>query len=106
VVGPTVDFVADLGAGLREKQFCAGGEDSEEAERVALSEELIAGEALPTNVVTTYESERALVALRNQFADGRQFRVALQHSGVSQRTLRRALAEAIRGEAWIENQIA
>jgi parvulin-like peptidyl-prolyl isomerase len=47
-----------------------------------------------------------LVALRNQFADDRQFRVALQHSGVSQRTLRRALAEAIRGEAWIENQIA
>ena len=34
------------------------------------------------------------------------FASALQHSGVSQRTLRRALAEAIRGEAWIENQIA
>src|SRR5437763_14464139 len=66
---------------------------------------MIAVEALPTNVVTTYESERALVALRNQFADDRQFRVALQHSGVSERTLRRALAEAIRGEAWIENQI-
>jgi parvulin-like peptidyl-prolyl isomerase len=99
-------FEADLGARLREKQFCAGREDSDEAERVALREELIAGEALPTNAVTTNESERALVALRNQFADDRQFRVALQHSGVSQRTLRRALAEAIRGEAWIENQIA
>ena len=95
-----------FGARLREKQFCAGREDSDEAERVALREELIAGEALPTNAVTTNESERALVALRNQFADDRQFRVALQHSGVSQRTLRRALAEAIRGEAWIENQIA
>jgi hypothetical protein len=44
--------------------------------------------------------------LRNQFADDRQFRVALQHSGVSQRALRRALAGAIRGEAWIENHIA
>ena len=64
-------------------------------------EELIAGEALPTNAVTTNESERALVAWRNQFADDRQFRIALQHSGVSQRTLRRTLAEAIRGEAWI-----
>ena len=99
-------FEVDLGARLREKQFCAGREDSDEAERVALREELIAGEALPTNAVTTNESERALVALRNQFADDRQFRVALQHSGVSQRTLRRALAGAIRGEAWIENQIA
>ncbi len=106
VVGQRGVFEADLGARLREKQFCAGREDSDEAERVALREELIAGEALPTNAVTTNESERALVALRNQFADDRQFRVALQHSGVSQRTLRRALAEAIRGEAWIENQIA
>ena len=98
-------FEADLRARLREKQFCAGREDSNEDERVALREELIAGEALPTNAVTTNESE-ALVALRSQFADDRQFRVALQHSGVSERTLRRALAEAIRGEAWIENQIA
>ena len=106
LVGQRGVFEADLGARLREKQFCAGREDSDEAERVALREELIAGEALPTNAVTTNESERALVALRNQFADDRQFRVALQHSGVSQRTLRRALAEAIRGEAWIENQIA
>src|SRR5437870_1584024 len=99
-------FEADLRARLREKQFCAGREDSNEDERVALREELIAGEALPTNAVTTNESERALVALRNQFADDRQFRVALQHSGVLQRTLRRALAGVIRGEAWIENQIA
>jgi len=99
-------FEADLGARLREKQFCAGREDSDEAERVALREELIAGEALPTNAVTTNESERALVALRNQFADDRQFGTALQHSGVSERTLRQALAEAIRGETWIENQIA
>ena len=100
LVGQRGVFEADLGARLREKQFCAGREDSDEAERVALREELIAGEALPTNAVTTNESERALVALRNQFADDRQFRVALQHSGVSQRTLRRALAETIRGEAW------
>jgi parvulin-like peptidyl-prolyl isomerase len=106
LVGQSGVFEADLGARLREKQFCAGREDSDEAERVALREELIAGEALPTNAVTTNKSERALVALRNQFVDDRQFRVALQHSGVSQRTLRRALAEAIRGEAWIENQIA
>jgi len=98
LVGQRGVFEADLGARLREKQFCAGREDSDEAERVALREELIAGEALPTNAVTTNESERALVALRNQFADDRQFRVALQHSGVSQRNLRRALAEAIRGE--------
>ena len=105
VVGQRGVFEADLGARLREKQFCAGREDSDEAERVALREELIAGEALPTNAVTTNESE-ALVALRSQFADDRQFRVALQRSGLSQRTLRRALAEAVRGEAWIENQIA
>jgi AraC-like DNA-binding protein len=99
-------FEADLAARLREKQFCAGREDSDEAERVALREELIASEALPTNPVTTSDSDPAFVALRNQFADDRQFRATLQRSGVSQRTLKRALAEAIRGEAWIENQIA
>src|SRR6266550_1954000 len=99
-------FEADVRARLREKQFCAGREDFDEAERVALREELIAGEALPTNAVTTNESEQAWVTLRNQFADDRQFRAALQRSGVSQRTLRRALAETIRGEAWLENQIA
>lgn len=106
LVGQSGVFEADLRARLREKQFCAGREDSYEAERAALREELIAGETLPTNAVTTNESERALVALRNQFADDRQFHAALQHSGVSERTLRRALAEAIGGEAWIENQIA
>jgi parvulin-like peptidyl-prolyl isomerase len=99
-------FEADLGARLREKQFCAGREDSDEAERVALREELIASEALPTNAVATRDSDPILVALRNQFADDRQFRAALQRSGLSQRTLRRALAETIRGENWIESQIA
>ena len=99
-------FEADLGARLREKQFCAGREDSDEAERVALREELIASEALPTNAVTMSDLDPALVALRNQFVDDRQFRATLYRSGVSQRTLRRALAEAIRGEEWIENEIA
>src|SRR5438477_6577989 len=99
-------FEADLRARLRQKQFCAGREDSNEAERVALRDELIASEALPTNSGTTNEPERALVALRNQFADERQFRATLQRSRVSQRTLGRALAKAIRGEDWIENQIA
>src|SRR5438445_9133850 len=99
-------FEADLGARLREKQFCAGRKDSDEAERVALRDELIASEALPTNAVTTRDSDPALVALRNQFADDRRFRATLQRSGVSQRTLRRAVAQAIGGEAWIENQIA
>jgi PPIC-type PPIASE domain len=98
-------FEADLAARLREKQFCAGKEDSDEAERVALREELIASEAVPTNAVATRDSDPTLVALRNQFADDRQFRAALQRSGVSQRTLRRALAETIRGEDWIESQI-
>jgi len=99
-------FEADLRARLRQQQFCAGREDSDEAERVALRDELIASEALPRNSGTTNESERALVALRNQFADERQFRATLQRSRVSQRTLGRALAKAIRGEDWIENQIA
>jgi parvulin-like peptidyl-prolyl isomerase len=67
---------------------------------------LIAHEALPTNAVKSDDSERALVTLQHQFADDRQFRAALHRSGVSPRTLRRALAEAIRGEEWIENQIA
>jgi peptidyl-prolyl cis-trans isomerase C len=98
-------FQADLAARLREKQFCAGREDSDEAERVALREELIASEAVPTNAVATRDSDPTLVALRNQFADDHQFRAALQRSGVSQRTLRRALAETIRGEDWIESQI-
>src|SRR5438067_13548105 len=101
VVGQRGVFEADLGARLREKQFCAGREDSDEAERVALREELIAGEALPTNAVTTNESERALVALRKQFADDRQFRLALQHSGLAQRARRLAVAEAAPGEAWV-----
>jgi hypothetical protein len=99
-------FEAELGARLREKQFCAGRENSDEAERVALREDLIAGKALPTNALTTSDAEPALIALRNQFADDRQFRATLQRSGVSQRTLRPALTEAIRGESWIENQIA
>src|SRR5205823_14993768 len=66
LVGQSGVFEADHGARLREKQFCAGREDSDEAEKVALREELIAGEALPTNVITTKESEQALVALRYQ----------------------------------------
>jgi parvulin-like peptidyl-prolyl isomerase len=105
LVGQSGVFEADLAARLREKQFCAGREDSDEAERVALREELIASEAVPTNAVATRDSDPTLVALRNQFADDHQFRAALQRSGVSQRTLRRALAETIRGEDWIESQI-
>ena len=99
-------FEADVRARLREKQFCAGREDFDEAESVALRDELIASEALPTNTVKTNSSGRVLTALRNQFADDRQFRAALHHSGVSQRALRRTLADTIRGEEWIENQIA
>ena len=99
-------FEADVRARLREKQFCAGREDSDEAESVALRDELIASEALPTNAVKTNGSDRVLAALRNQFADDRQFRAAVHRSGVSQRTLRRTLAETICGEEWIENQIA
>jgi parvulin-like peptidyl-prolyl isomerase len=99
-------FEADVRARLREKQFCAGREDSDEAESVALRNELIASEALPTNAVKTNGSDRVFAALRNEFADDRQFRAALYRSGVSQRTLKRTLADAIRGEEWIENQIA
>ncbi len=99
-------FEADVRARLREKQFCAGSGDFDEAESVALRHELIASEALPTNGVKTNGSDRVLAALRNQFADDRQFRAGLHRSGVSQRTLRRTLAETIRGEEWIENQIA
>jgi len=101
-------FEADLRARHQEKQFRAGriGEDFDEAERVALRDELIASEALPTNAVATNDSEQILIALRHQFGDDRQFRAALDRSGLSQRTLRRALAEAICGEQWIENQIA
>jgi hypothetical protein len=99
-------FQADVRARLREKQFCAGREDSDEAESVALRDESIASEALPTNAVKTNGSDRVLAALRNQFADDHQFRAGLHRSGVSQRTLRRTLAETIRGEEWIENQIA
>jgi parvulin-like peptidyl-prolyl isomerase len=106
LVGQRGIFEAELHARAREKQFCAGREDSDEAEKVALRDELIATEALPTNAVKSDDSERALVTLQHEFADDRQFRAALHRSGVSQRTLRRALAEAIRGEEWIENQIA
>jgi len=106
LVGQSGVFEADLRARLREKQFCAGREDSNDAERIALRHELIASEALPTNAAATNDSDRALVTLRNQFADDRQFRATLNRSGISQRTLRRAIAHAIRGEEWIENQIA
>src|SRR6266568_159404 len=44
-------FEAGVRARLREKQFCAGREDFDEAESVALRDELIASEALPTNAV-------------------------------------------------------
>src|SRR5947208_13633205 len=98
-------FEADVRARLREKQFCAGREDFDEAESVALRDELIASEALPTNTVKTNSSGRVLAALRNHFVDDRQFRAALHHSGVSQRTLSRTLADTIRGEVWIENQV-
>ena len=106
LVGQSGVFEADLGARLREKQFCAGREDSDEAERIALRDELIASEGLPTKTVTTNDSDRALVDLRNQFVDDRQFGAALHRSGVSQPTLRRALTKAIHGQEWIENQIA
>jgi|SRR5882724_1536792 len=98
-------FEADVRARLREKQFCAGREDSDEAESGALRDELIASEVLPTNAVKTNASNLVFAALRNEFADDRQFRTALHRSGVSQRTLRRTLADAVRGEEWIENQI-
>ena len=106
LVGQRGIFEAELDARAREKQFCAGREDSDEAEKVALRDELIALEALPTNAVKSDDSEKALVTLQHQFADDRQFRAALHRSGVSQRMLRRVLAETIRGEEWIENQIA
>jgi parvulin-like peptidyl-prolyl isomerase len=106
LVGQHGIFEADLDARAREKQFCAGREDFDEAEKIALRGELIAREALPTNAVRSDDSEKALVTLQHQFADDRQFRAALYRSGVPQRTLRRTLAEAIRGEEWIENQIA
>ena len=106
LVGQSGVFEADLRARLREKQFCAGREDSNDAERIALRHELIASEALPTNAVATNDSNRILIALRHQFGNDRQFRAALDRSGLSQRTLRRALAEATSGEQWIENQIA
>src|SRR5438105_285617 len=101
-------FEAELRARAREKQFCTGrtGEDFDETEKVALCDELIAREALPTNTVKSHDSERALVTFQHQFADDRQFHAALHRSGVSQRTLGRALADTIRGEQWIENQIA
>jgi hypothetical protein len=106
LVGQRGIFEADLRANLREKQFCAGREDFDEAERVALRDELIASAGLPTNAVKCDDSDRLLVTLPHQFADDRQFRAALNRSGGSHRTLRRALAEAICGEQWIENQIA
>ena len=108
LVGQRGIFEADLRARIRERQFCAGriGEDFDETERVALRNELIASEALPTNAVKFDDSDRAFIVLRNQFADDRQFRATLRVSGVSQRALKRALADSIRGEQWIENQIA
>ena len=106
LVGQRAIFEAELDARARERRFCAGREDSDEAEKVALRDELIAREALPMNAVKSDESEKALVTLKHQFPDDRQFRAALRRNGVSQRTLRRTLAEAIRGEEWIERQIA
>jgi parvulin-like peptidyl-prolyl isomerase len=106
LVGQRGIFEAELGARAREKQFCAGREDSDEAEKVELRDELIASVVLPTTAVKSDAFERTLLTLRHQFADNRQFRAALHRSGVSQRNLRRAVAEAIRGEEWIENQIA
>src|SRR5437870_6945243 len=74
LVGQRGIFEAELGARAREKQFCAGREDSDEAEKVALRDELIAREALPTNAVKSDDSERGLLTLQHQFADDRQFR--------------------------------
>jgi len=106
LVGQSGIFETGLRARVREKQFCSGREDSDEAERVALRDELIASEALPTTAVKFHDFEEALIALRHQFADDRQFRATLRGSGISQRTLRRELGDAIGGERWIENQIA
>jgi hypothetical protein len=108
LVGQRGVFEAELRARAREREFCAGrtGEDFDEARRVAVYDEVIAREALPTNAVKFDNSDRVLVALRNQFADDRQFRATLRVSGIAPRTLRRALADSIRGEQWIENQIA
>ena len=106
LVGQRGIFEAELRARTREKQFCAGREDFDEAEKVAVYDELIASEALPTNAVRFDRSDGVSVALRHQFADDRQFRTTLRASGISERTLKRAIADAVRGEQWIENQIA
>src|SRR5436305_858017 len=76
LVGQRGIFEADLQARIRERQFCAGrtGDDFDETERVALRDELIASEAVPTNAVKFDDSDRAFIVLRNQFADDRQFR--------------------------------
>src|SRR5438874_13578035 len=67
LVGQSGVFEEDLRARLREKQFCAGREDSNDAERIALRHELIARDALPTDDAATNDSERPLVTLRYHY---------------------------------------
>jgi parvulin-like peptidyl-prolyl isomerase len=110
LVGQRGIFQADLTAREGEEKFRAGTTEGnvDQGQRIALRNELIAREALRMNADKVDASELAheSATLRNQFADDRQFRTALRSSGVSQSSLQRTLAETMRGEQWIENQIA
>ena len=77
-------------------------------EKIAVRDEVIAAETLRVVAGKLDDSDVAgeVADLEHQFSDERQFRAALGRSDVSQSELGRLVAETIRGERWIEKQIA
>jgi parvulin-like peptidyl-prolyl isomerase len=79
-------------------------------EKTALRDELIADWALRIESKKfgprAVGINRELSALHSQFADSAHFGTALRRSGVSEGSLKQMSASTIRGEEWIQDQIA
>lgn len=110
LVGQRGVFDTDIQALMRQKQYCSGGTGDvvDPAAKISRRDEAIANEALR---LVTENPEDSVVAtevsaIEHQFGDDRQFRAALDRSGLRQSQLRRLLAETSGGVRWIETRIA
>ena len=110
LVGQRGIFQADVQARTQQKQYCSGttGERLDPGEKTALRDEVIATEALRmfAGKLDDFDVAGEVADLEHQFGDDGQFGGALRPSGVSRSQLGRLVAETIRGERWIEKQMA
>jgi hypothetical protein len=110
LVGQRGIFEADVQARAQQKHYCSGMTDEalDPTEKIAARDEVIATETLRLVAGKLDDSNAAgeVAGLKHQFGDERQFHAALRRSSVSQSQLGQSVAETIRGERWIEKQIA